>query len=218
MRLKCWRNKRAMTDSHEHRICESKVLTEIRTNPCVKLMLLALEKSGCPVRLSRHLSCEPCFGKMKGGFDSKNNQIVICEDSPSLSSSSSSLGRVLSHELVHAFDHCSRSVEWSDPSHLACAEIRAANLTDCSPTRAVTRDFPFTLRRLKAGHRDCVFSRAFRSVFTIRRDDSMEVVRRTVEGVFESCYRDTAPFYHLRPPYDHHDCEEAFRTWRRGMG
>lgn len=134
-----------MIDSYEHRSCEAKVVKEIETNPCVKLMLIALAKSGCPVQLTRHVSCEPCHGRMRGGFDSKNNQIVLCEDSLL----SSSFGRVLSHELLHAFDHCTRRVDWVDPSHLACAEVRAANLTDCSPTQAVFRDFPGSPRGLK---------------------------------------------------------------------
>ena len=55
-----------MIDSYEHRSCEAKVVKEIETNPCVKLMLIALAKSGCPVQLTRHVSCEPCHGRMRG--------------------------------------------------------------------------------------------------------------------------------------------------------
>lgn len=203
-----------MIDSYEHRSCEAKVVKEIETNPCVKLMLIALAKSGCPVQLTRHVSCEPCHGRMRGGFDSKNNQIVLCEDSLL----SSSFGRVLSHELLHAFDHCTRRVDWVDPSHLACAEVRAANLTDCSPTQAVFRDFPGSPRGLKAGHRQCVLDKASRSVSTIRPEDSRETVKERVEGVFESCYEDLAPFHHRRPPFDQSDCQDAFDKWKQGMG
>jgi len=205
-----------MTNTFEHRRCEEKVISEIVSNPCVKLMFLALKKNGCPVELSRHISCEPCHGRLKGGFDSKNNQIVLCEDSSF--SYSSSFGRVLTHELVHALDHCTRRVDWDDLEHLACAEVRAANLTDCSPTRALLRDFPGPLRRLKAGHRECVLDKASRSVSAIRPRDSKETVARTVENVFKSCFHYVAPFHLWNPPYGQRDCQDALDELKRGIG
>jgi hypothetical protein len=33
---------------------------------------------------------------------------------------------VITHELIHALDHCRGKVNFSDPRHLACTEIRAA--------------------------------------------------------------------------------------------
>ena len=59
---------------------------------------------------------------------------------------------MLTHELVHALDQCTRVVDWEDERHLACAEIRAANLTRCSPLYASFRDFPPTIRRIKVIH------------------------------------------------------------------
>lgn len=38
----------------------------------------------------------------------------------------------LTHELVHAYDHCRAFVDWSNCVHHACSEIRAAHLSgDC---------------------------------------------------------------------------------------
>jgi hypothetical protein len=38
----------------------------------------------------------------------------------------------LTHELVHAYDHCRAYVDWSNCVHHACSEVRAANLSgDC---------------------------------------------------------------------------------------
>lgn len=202
----------ATVDTYEHRKCEKDVVEQIETNPCVKLMLVALASSGCPVQLSRHISCEPCFGKMKGGFDSKNNQVVICEDSRHLSSSS--FVSVLAHELLHAFDHCVSRVDWEDPKHLACAEIRAANLTHCSPGQAAFRDSP-VIRGIKAGHRQCVFDKALRSVSTIRPNDSKESSIEILKSVFEGCYNYVAPFHHRRPPYDKKDCEDSLKIWMK---
>ena len=55
-----------MESTYDHRECEVNVIAAIHTNPCVQLMLLALEASGCPVKLRRHVSCEPCAGTLKG--------------------------------------------------------------------------------------------------------------------------------------------------------
>ena len=94
---------------------------------------------------------QPCLKSISGrlllgGFDSKNNQVLICENRRL---SLAEVGRVLTHELVHAYDHCTREVDWDNARHLACSEIRAANLTDCSPLRAVFRHFPPTIRAPK---------------------------------------------------------------------
>jgi inner membrane protease ATP23 len=38
----------------------------------------------------------------------------------------------LTHELVHAYDHCRAYVDWTNCVHHACSEVRAANLSgDC---------------------------------------------------------------------------------------
>ena len=35
----------------------------------------------------------------------------------------------LTHELVHTLDYCRAELDWSNLDHLACTEIRAANLS-----------------------------------------------------------------------------------------
>ena len=39
---------------------------------------------------------------------------------------------VLAHEMIHMFDFCRHQLDFKDVHHLACTEIRAANLTHCS--------------------------------------------------------------------------------------
>jgi len=199
-----------MESTYDHRECETNVLAAIQSNPCVQLMLLAMESSGCPVKLRRHISCEPCKGTLKGGFDSKNNQVLICENARL---SLGEVGRVLTHELVHAYDHCTGHVDWNDATHLACTEIRAANLTDCTPIRAFFRNFPLAVRWIKAGHKDCVMDKAVRSVSSVRRSDDVDEVRKVVQSVFATCYNDVRPFPRRRPPFDKRDCKEALRAF-----
>lgn len=43
---------------------------------------------------------------------------------------------VLTHEMIHMFDYCRNELDFRNMEHLACTEIRAANLTHCSFTSA----------------------------------------------------------------------------------
>lgn len=43
---------------------------------------------------------------------------------------------VLAHEMIHMFDYCRNELDFKNMEHLACTEIRAANLTHCSFTSA----------------------------------------------------------------------------------
>lgn len=43
---------------------------------------------------------------------------------------------VLVHEMIHMFDYCRNELDFKNMEHLACSEIRAANLTHCSFTSA----------------------------------------------------------------------------------
>jgi len=39
---------------------------------------------------------------------------------------------VLTHEMIHMFDYCNNDMDFRNVDHLACTEIRAANLAHCS--------------------------------------------------------------------------------------
>lgn len=53
-------------------------------------------------------------------------QVVLCENNIY---SQGHMNDTLTHELVHSYDHCRAQVDWNDIHHLACSEIRAANLS-----------------------------------------------------------------------------------------
>lgn len=36
---------------------------------------------------------------------------------------------VLTHELIHAYDHCRAHVDWQNIKHLACSEVGIKKLT-----------------------------------------------------------------------------------------
>ena len=55
--------------------------------------------------------------------------VVLCENQ---SLTQSDVNDVITHELIHAYDHCRAKVDWGNCVHHACSEIRAANLSgDC---------------------------------------------------------------------------------------
>ncbi|XP_042870965.1 mitochondrial inner membrane protease ATP23 homolog [Penaeus japonicus] len=102
--------------------------------PIVKLMLSALKSSGCEVDLSRHVACEVCDVSVSGGYDPELNQVVVCQN---VARSEGMTQGVLTHELIHMFDYCRNKLDFKNVEHLACTEIRAANLSHCSFLSAV---------------------------------------------------------------------------------
>ncbi|XP_069908627.1 mitochondrial inner membrane protease ATP23 homolog isoform X1 [Oryctolagus cuniculus] len=157
-------------------------------DPYVKLLLDAMKHSGCAVNTDRHFSCEDCHGHVSGGFDASTSQIVLCQNNIR---SEAHMSRVVTHELIHAFDHCRAHVHWfSNVRHLACSEVRAANLSgDCSLVNEL-----FRLRfGLKQHHQTCVRDRAILSILAVR-NISKEVAQKAVAEVFESCFNDLEPF------------------------
>ncbi|XP_066524581.1 mitochondrial inner membrane protease ATP23 homolog isoform X2 [Hoplias malabaricus] len=118
------------------------------------------------------------------------------------------MNRVVTHELIHAFDHCRAHVDWfNNFKHLACSEIRAANLSgDCSFTNELSR-FHFGL---KEHHQECVRGRALRSILAVRKV-SREEAEKVVDEVFDSCFNDHTPFGRI--PHSKKDAKFAYRDF-----
>lgn len=168
--------------------CPLMLLKTLETNPYVKLLLDAMKHSGCAVNRGRHFSCEVCDGNVSGGFDASTSQIVLCENNIR---NQAHMGRVVTHELIHAFDHCRAHVHWfTNVHHLACSEIRAASLSgDCSLVNELLR-----LRfGLKQHHQTCVRDRAVLSILAVR-NISREEAQKAVDEVFQACFNDREPF------------------------
>jgi len=71
----------------------------------------------------------PCDQSLSGGYDDQANQVIICSNN---CKTPEKVEEILSHELVHMYDYCTAKIDFSNPKHLACTEIRAATLTSCS--------------------------------------------------------------------------------------
>uniref|UniRef100_A0A8C5CHU8 Mitochondrial inner membrane protease ATP23 n=2 Tax=Gadus morhua TaxID=8049 RepID=A0A8C5CHU8_GADMO len=185
--------------------CQVMLQFAMETSPYAKLLLSAMKSSGCTVYKDRHFSCEDCDGSVSGGFDANSSQIVLCQNNIH---QQAHMNRVVTHELIHAFDHCRAHVDWfNNYRHLACSEIRAANLSgDCSFSSEINR-FNFGLKN----HRqECVRGRALRSILAVRKI-SHEEAGKIVDEVFDSCFNDTAPFGRI--PHTNKDAKFATRHY-----
>lgn len=109
--------------------CERNVWWCVKNSPLVKLMMGALKSSGCPIDIRRHISCEVCDPSVTGGYDPVTNQIVVCQN---MARKEGMVQGVLTHEMIHMFDYCTNNLDFKNIDHLACTEIRAANLAHCS--------------------------------------------------------------------------------------
>ncbi|XP_032361116.1 mitochondrial inner membrane protease ATP23 homolog [Etheostoma spectabile] len=185
--------------------CQVMLQFAMETSPYAKLLLSAMQSSGCKVLKERHFSCEDCDGTVSGGFDAESSQIVLCQNNIH---QQSHMNRVVTHELIHAFDHCRAHVDWfNNFRHLACSEIRAANLSgDCSFSNEVSR-FNFGL---KEHHQECVRGRALRSILAVRKI-SREEAEKIVDEVFHTCFNDHEPFGRI--PHGKKDAGFAYRDY-----
>lgn len=188
-----------------HNKCQVMLQFATETSPYAKLLLSAMKNSGCKVFKDRHFSCEDCDGTVSGGFDAASSQIVLCQNNIH---QQSHMNRVVTHELIHAFDHCRAHVDWfNNYRHLACSEIRAANLSgDCAFLNEAVR-FNFGL---KEHHQECVRGRALRSILAVRKISREQAVK-IVDEVFDSCFNDHAPFGRI--PHAKKDAKFAYREY-----
>lgn len=192
-------------DSVDNLRCERNVLKCVETSPLVKLMLSALKSAGCEVDIRRNICCEPCDKAVTGGYDSELNQVVVCQNS---ARSKGVVQGILAHELLHMFDQCRAKMDLKNVDHLACTEIRAANLFHCSFMSAFLEGSasPFNIAKT---HGECVKRKAVESVIAVR-GITKEDARAAVDRVFTKCYNDLEPVGR-RLRRNSFDMERAYR-------
>lgn len=175
-------------DSIDNVRCERNVYKCVKNSPLVKLMLSALKTAGCEVDIRRNIVCEPCEKVVTGGYDSELNQVVVCQNN---ARSSGVVQGILAHELLHMFDQCRAKMDLKNIDHLACTEIRAANLFHCSFLSAFAQGTasPFSIAK---SHANCVKHKAMLSVLAVRGVTEAEAME-AVERVFTKCYNDLEP-------------------------
>jgi inner membrane protease ATP23 len=117
-------------------------------------------------------------------------QILLCQNRIR---GDEEMTKILTHEIIHAFDDCRANLDWRDCVHHACTEIRASNLSrECRWMEEFKR---LQLHGVN-GQQSCVRRRAELSVQMNPFCNKPGQARLAVEAAWEICYRDTAPFQH----------------------
>jgi inner membrane protease ATP23 len=169
--------------------CERRVHQVFSRSNELQLLAGAMKKYGCDFNLLRHVSCERC-NKCAGGFDPDTKQIVICYTQ---SLNEHKIIATMMHEMVHMFDYCRVKFDFDNLEHVACSEIRAANLTYCSIADRMVHGgsgmFDF-----KQTHQYCVKDVAFRSIKAYSPETEDSKLWSIVDKVFPDCYNDLEPF------------------------
>jgi len=186
-----------------------------RTNsPRVSHLLKKISAAGCTLGSPEPIVCEDVFGstKVAGAYDHARRLVVMNPATPESFMNQGEWTRAVAHELVHAYDSCRAKVDPNDCKHIACTEVRAANLSgDCDFGPELGRVGPgrLFLSGLAAHQQSCVRRRAQLSLSmhpkcisqsSTRQGGSSpkglddEAVVKTVASVFDACYTDWAPF------------------------
>ncbi|XP_020612027.1 mitochondrial inner membrane protease ATP23 homolog [Orbicella faveolata] len=189
----CTRKPSAESNARLHRKCKERLAKACRNSAYVRFMLDAMSRLGCDVDPDKHFVCEPCDPKLVGGFDHDAKEMFLCENAIY---TQSAMENVLTHELIHAYDNCRIKYDPDNVKHLACTEIRAANLSgDCWFSKEAFGRFKF---RWRAHQQECVKTRAVKSMLCVR-NISKEEAEKVVESVFDACFHDTEPFERIPP-------------------
>jgi inner membrane protease ATP23 len=175
-------------ESRVRRKCERQIIKAVEEAPLVKLMVHALRSYGCPVDLRRHVTCEFCSKEVTGGYDPVQNQIVVCCNT----STFQTVQGILAHELLHMFDHCRSHMDFRNPHHVACSEVRAANLFHCSIISGMLSG-TVTPVSLAQAHARCVKQKAVASLLGSFPDMPQKEGWRITDQVFDRCYNDLEP-------------------------
>jgi len=189
-----------------------------RTNsPRVSHLLKKISAAGCTLGSPEPIVCEDVFGgaRVAGAYDHSRRLVVMNPSTPESFMNQGEWTRAVAHELVHAYDSCRARVDPDNCRHVACTEVRAANLSgDCDFGPELGRVGParLFLSGLAAHQQACVRRRAQLSLsmhpkcisqptaVSNRQDQSRsgggddETVVKTVASVFDACYSDWAPF------------------------
>ena len=91
--------------------------------------------------------------------------------------------------LITMFDVCTRKVEFKNVNHLACLEIRKANLASCNFAVHFSRND--SVFAVKDQHARCVANTAVD--FLDMKIQNRELAKKAVYSVFPKCYNDLEP-------------------------
>lgn len=167
--------------------CEQNRDWMLRYSPLVTFMMDHVQKLGGNLSV-KNITCAPCDDLKGGGFH-PDLGILLCSN---WLQSKWQLEDVLTHELVHAYDHLKFNVDLTNLRHHACTEIRASMLSgECRIMNEIRKT---GLANFGAKFQACVRRRAVLSVLANPKCKNKEEAEAAVDIVWRSCFNDTRPF------------------------
>ncbi|EFJ49957.1 hypothetical protein VOLCADRAFT_58919, partial [Volvox carteri f. nagariensis] len=147
--------------------------------------------AGCPMDRS-YFHVLRCSAAVGGGF-SPEHGVILCHNR--LHTRREVLN-AMTHELIHAYDHCRYGGHIGAATAGPTAEIRAANLSgDCSLFQELLRgNLPLLPLGWAAQQRACVARRAALSVAMNPACGGSDAAAVVVSEMMPICLADTAPF------------------------
>ena len=144
-------------------------------------------QAGCPLA-DDFIKVQHCHAEVGGGFRAPDG-VILCYNHLT---SQEEVNHALTHELIHAYDHCTaKNLDWCNCTHHACSEIRAASLSgDCNYKMEVLRGH----LGIAGQHQNCVKRRAELSVRMNPYCSGKGQAEKAVEEAFPLCFEDTRPF------------------------
>ncbi|OWF51300.1 mitochondrial inner membrane protease ATP23 homolog [Mizuhopecten yessoensis] len=164
--------------------CYRRITNCMQKDRTIALIVNALNSYGCKFD-RRHISCETC-NEGQAAYDFRARQVVFCQNKVK----SSGYCGILAHELIHAFDDCRAKVDYKNVDHIACTEIRAANLTQCDFFNGLVCGV--VTPGLDKSQQACVRGHAMYSLM-MSRNLSKEKALEAIDRVWDRCYNDLEP-------------------------
>ncbi|KAF2075620.1 hypothetical protein CYY_003088 [Polysphondylium violaceum] len=165
-----------------NKMCKDNVLKVLKESPVLKYIIKDMVRLGC---LPPIIKCAPCKEESFGYFEPEEG-IVICDN---IQNFPQNIRNTVVHEMVHAYDMCKVKLDTFNCQHLACTEIRAANLSgDCKWEMELIRGQSSIFNHLK----ECTKRRAVGSLQTnpLCRD----IAQKSVDLAWDKCNVDYSPF------------------------
>jgi len=160
----------------------------------VKTLLNALSAMKTPVDMVC-VRC-PADARHRAGYSPKHNRVWICANrfwNPF------EFRRVLTHELIHAFDFARAKIDPSSTVHIACTEIRAWNMAgECD---LWTKWFSFLGEDMVNRKQRCVRDGATASLLDSECCPDPYTARAALDEAWGPCWADYWPFT-TRPDLD----------------
>ena len=156
-------------------------------------MIDALHRNGAPLpNPYDFIKCVRCDQPVTGALTGSYDNVLSIEMCANRLKSNDHFETVLTHELIHAYDHWTNEINPNNLLHMACSEIRAANLSgDCTFTRAWKTGL---IDGIMDQHDKCVQKRATMSIVSMPECESPEQAKQVVQDAFPICIKNLEPF------------------------